>query len=151
MSELTDGLDKLIQKAALDGALTPEAVAQFHSLVTQCDAQAEELRELQKVNTDIVEKRDELSRKVKIMLDDANELSTRAAAIEADEQEHCDRKVRLECAELRVADHQEMFRVVFRNAVIKRDVVTPGSASFDQYNTKTDNFPDKTPVEEEQT
>jgi uncharacterized protein (DUF3084 family) len=151
MSELTDGLDKLIQKAALDGALTPEAVAQFHSLVTQCDAQAGELRELQKVNTDIVEKRDELSRKVKIMLDDANELSTRAAAIEADEDEHRNRKVQLECANLRVTDHQEMFRVVFRNAVVRREVVTPGSASFDQYNTKTDNFPDKTPVEEEET
>ena len=151
MSELTDGLDKLIQKAALDGALTPEAVAQFHSLVTQCDAQAIELRDLQKVNIEIIDARDELSRKVKIMLDDANELSTRAAAIEADEDEHRDRKVKLECAELRVTDHQEMFRVVFRNAVLKREVVTPGSASFDQYNTKTDNFPDKTPVEEEET
>jgi hypothetical protein len=151
MSELTDNLDKLIQKAALDGALTQDAVAQFHSVVTQCDAQAEELRSLTKIHGEVMGERDEAKRKLKVMLDDANELSTRAAAIEADEQEHCDRKVRLECAELRVTDHQEMFRVVFRNAVIRREVVTPGSASFDQYNTKTDNFPDKTPVEEEQT
>ncbi len=149
MTDLTKELDKLIQKAALDGALTPEAVAQFHSLVTQCDAQAGELRELNKVNTEIISARDELSRKLKIMLDDANELSTRASAIEADEDEHRNRKVQLECANLRVTDHQEMFRIVFRNAVIKRDVVTAGSASYDQYNTKTDNFPDKTPVEEE--
>lgn len=151
MSELTDGLDKLIQKAALDGALTPDAVAQFHSLVKQCDAQAEEIADLQKVNENITTNRDELSRKLKIMLDDANELSTRAAAVHEAEQEHANREVKLECAELRVKDHQEMFRVVFRNAVIKRDVVTPGNSSFDQYNNKTDNFPDKTPVEEEQT
>lgn len=151
MSELTDQLDKLIQKAALDGALTQDAVSQFHSLVKQCDAQAEELRELNKVNSATIKSRDELSRKLKIMLDDANELSTRGAAIEADEDEHRNRKVQLECANLRVTDHQEMFRVVFRNAVIKREIVTPGSASYDQYNTKTDNFPDKTPIEEEQT
>ena len=151
MSELTDNLDKLIQKAALDGALTTDAVAQFHALVTQCDAQAKELRDLTKIHGEVMEARDEAKRKLKIMLDDANELSTRAAAIEADEDEHRNRKVQLECANLRVTDHQEMFRVVFRNAVIKRDVVTAGSASYDQYNTKTDNFPDKTPVEEEET
>lgn len=151
MSDLTNELDRLIQKAALDGALTPEAVAQFHSLVKQCDAQAEELLTFHASNKALTKERDELSRKLKIMLDDANELSTRAAAVDASEQEHRDREVKLECAELRVKDHQEMFRVVFRNAVIKRDVVTPGSASFDQYNTKTDNFPDKTPVEEEET
>ena len=102
MSELTDELDKLIQKAALDGALTQDAVAQFHALVTQCDSQAEELRSLNKVNSEIIEKRDELKSKLQIMLDDANELSTRAAAIEEGENEHRDRKVRLECAELRV-------------------------------------------------
>jgi len=151
MSELTEQLDTMIQKAALDGALTQDAVAQFHSLVQQCDAQAEELRSMNKINVELVDKCEKTKEKLTIMLSDANELSTRAAAIEVGEDEHRDRKVRLECAELRVKDHQEMFRVVFRNAVIKRDVVTPGSASFDQYNTKTDNFPDKTPVEEEET
>lgn len=151
MSELTEQLDTMIQKAALDGALTQDAVAQFHALVTQCDAQQEELRSLTKIHGEVMESRDKYKQRLDVMLSDANELSTRAAAIEEGENEHRDRKVRLECAELRVTDHQEMFRVVFRNAVIKRDVVTPGSASFDQYNTKTDNFPDKTPVEEEET
>lgn len=150
MSELTDQLDKMIQKAALDGALTEDAVAQFHSLVTQCDAQAEELRSLAKIHGEVMAARDKYKQRLDIMLKDANEISTRAAAVEEQENEHRDRKVQLECANLRVTDHQEMFRVVFRNAVIKRDVVTAGSASFDQYNNKTDNFPDKTPIEEEQ-
>ena len=151
MSELTDQLDKMIQKAALDGALTEDAVAQFHSLVTQCDAQAKELRDLTKIHGEVMEARDKYKNRLDIMLKDANELSTRAAAIEEGEDEHRNRKVQLECANLRVTDHQEMFRVVFRNAVIKRDVVTPGSSTFDQYNNKTDNFPDKTQVEEEDT
>ena len=33
MSELTIELDKLIQKAALDGALTQKAVDMFHSVL----------------------------------------------------------------------------------------------------------------------
>lgn len=153
MSELTDGLDKLIQKAALDGALTQDAVAQFHALVTQCDSQAEELRSLQKVNTEIIDARDELSRKVKIMLDDANELSTRAAAVEEAEDEHRDRKVRLECAELRVKDHKEMFTTVFRNSVLRKEVMTPVTPGpVDQYGTKQpDAPPAKDEVKEEET
>ena len=151
MSELTENLDKLIQKAALDGALTPDAVAQFHALVIQGDAQAEELRELQKVNTEIIEKRDEYSRKLKIMLDDANELSTRAAAIDASEQEHRDREVRLECAELRVQDHREMFKVVFRNAIIRREVMTSNESHTDVNGASHNSFSMKDNVEEEET
>ncbi len=151
MSELTENLDKLIQKAALDGALTPDAVAQFHALVIQGDAQAEELRELQKVNTEIIEKRDEYSRKLKIMLDDANELSTRAAAIDASEQEHRDREVRLECAELRVQDHKEMFKVVFRNAIIRREVMTSNESHTDVNGASHNSFSMKDNVEEEET
>lgn len=153
MSKLTDELDKLIQKAALDGALTQDAVAQFHALVTQCDSQAEELRSLQKVNTEIIDARDELSRKVKVMLDDANELGTRAAAIEEDENDHRDRKVKLECAELRVKDHKEMFTTVFRNSVLRKEVMTPVTPGpIDQYGTKQgDVLPTKDTVEEEET
>lgn len=153
MSELTDGLDKLIQKAALDGALTPEAVAQFHSLVKQCDSQAEELRSLNKVNTEIIDARDELKKKLDIMLSDANELSTRAAAIEESEQAHRDREVRLECANLRVQDHKEMFTTVFRNSVLRKEVMTPIDATqVDQYGNQTPGgFPQKDEVSEEET
>ena len=152
MSQLTEDLDKLIQKAALDGALTQNAVDQFHALVQQCDAQAIELRELQKVNTEIIEKRDELSRKFKIMLDDATELSTRAAAIEDDENNHRDRKVKLECAELRVKDHKEMFTTVFRNSVLRKEVMTPVEGlKADQYGTSHSPYAQKDSVEEEDT
>lgn len=153
MSDLTTELDKLIQKAALDGALTPQAVDQFHALVQQCDAQAEELRDLNEVLLQSIAKRDELSRKLKILLDDANEISTRAAAVEADEDDHRDRKVKLECAELRVKDHKEMFTTVFRNSVLRREVMTPVSAGpIDQFGTKQDDvFPTKDTVEEEET
>ncbi len=151
MNELTENLDKLIQKAALDGALTPDAVAQFHALVTQCDEQAKDLRELQKVNTEIIEKRDEYSRKLKIMLDDANELSTRAAAVDEQENEHRDRKVRLECAELRVKDHKEMFTTVFRNSVLRKEVMTPNENHTDVNGAQHSSFSTKDSVEEEET
>ena len=153
MSDLTQELDKLIHKAALDGALTPEAVAQFHSLVTQCDSQAEELRGLNKVNVELIDSRDKLKKKFDIMLSDANELATRAAAIEEDENDHRDRKVMLKCANLRVEDHKEMFKVVFRNSVIRKGVMTPVMPGpVDQFGTKQgDTFPTKDDVEEEET
>ncbi len=153
MSDLTTELDKLIQKAALDGALTPQAVDQFHSLVTQCDAQAEELRSLAKIHGEVMEARDKYKQRLDTMLNDANELSTRAAAIEADEDEHRDRKVMLKCANLRVEDHKEMFKVVFRNSVIRQGVMTPViPGPVDQYGTKQgDTFPTKDDVEREET
>jgi len=151
--EVLQELEKVMIKAALDGVLTQSAVDQFHAVLKQNAAQAEELRELQKVNSEIIDARDELSRKVKIMLDDANELSTRAAAIEEDEDEHRDRKVRLACAELRVQDHKEMFTTVFRNSVLRKEVMTPVSAGpVDQYGTKQpDSLPVRDTVEEEET
>ena len=38
MTELTDKLETVIQQAALDGALTKDAVSQFHSLVVERNA-----------------------------------------------------------------------------------------------------------------
>ena len=127
MTELTDKLEKLIQQAALDGALTEDAVAQFHTLVKERNSLKEANEDWEKEHAELKGTHEELQRRLNVLVDEQNEISVRAAAIEEAEDEHRDREVRLECANLRIQDHQEMFRVVFRNAVIRRDIMTPNS------------------------
>jgi hypothetical protein len=62
-------------------------------------------------------------------------------------------EIRKECADLRVTDHKEMFTTVFRNSVLRKEVMSPVSAGpIDQYGTKqSDVYPSKDTVEEEET
>jgi hypothetical protein len=151
MSELTIELDRLIQKAALDGALTEDAIAKFNKVLMENERmKAQGTIDAEKIGADAKEikrlttQRDNMQKQ--ILLD-----AGRVADLEKREKDMTRNELLAEYSAIRVADHQEMFRIVFRNAVIKRDIVTPGSSTYDQYNNKTDNFPDKTPSEEEQT
>ena len=150
MSELTEQLDKIILQAALDGLLTQDAVGQFHSLIDERDAQAEELRKLEKTNTKLI---DECS-KLKSNLDQSHALNKLAveAEIEMIEREKNQTKLELTAAhhEQRVVDHQFMFTTVFRNSVLRKEVMTPVTAAFDQYNNRQDGFPAKDTVESEE-
>ena len=150
MSELTEQLDKIIQQAALDGALTTKAVDQFHSLVQQCDEQAEELRSLNRTNTKLIDERD----KLKIDLGLSKTLVELAAKAEVEmiEREKNMTKLELTAAhqEQRVNDHKKMVELIFRNSVLRREVMTPTQAAFDQYNNRQDSYPSKDTVEEEE-
>ena len=153
MSELTDNLDKLIQKAALDGALTADAVAQFHALVEANESQTKQLGSL----------RDDLGKKTKECdtlrqeRDSARDIrGTFKARIESlDEREKEMTKLEMTAAHQaeRVKDHKEMFTTVFRNSVLRKEVMTPvGAGPIDQYGTKqSDVYPSKDTVEEEET
>ncbi len=151
MTDLTEQLDKIIQKAALDGALTKEAVDQFHSLVKQCDAQAEELRSLNKLNIELIDKRDKLV----IDLDMAKTLNKVAAEAEIAmiEREKFITKLELtaEFEKQRVTDHINMFTTVFRNSVLRREVMTPIEATrMDQGMSGQSGYASKDTVEEEE-
>ena len=60
-------------------------------------------------------------------------------------------EVRKECADLRVVDHKEMFKTVFRNSVLRKEVMTPIDATqVDQYGTQLPGgYPQRDTVEEE--
>ena len=151
MTDLTDQLDKMIQKAALDGALTQDAVGQFHSLVKQCDAQAEELRSLQKVNTELIDKRDKLAGELTVSKT-LNEVAVKA------ELEMIEREKNITTLELtaehhkqRVKDHQDMFSIVFRNSVLRREVMTPiAPTNMDQGMQGQSGYAERNTVEEEE-
>lgn len=152
MSDLTDNLERIIQKAGIDGALTEEAVAQFHSLVEQQKASKIALDDYHKLT-------DEHDATIK-------DLTTRLLAAETcaqewagKEQDLMDREgkcteleIRKECAEKRVEDHQSMIGLIFRNAVIKKGVMTPlAGLKADQYGSSHAPFAQKDDVEEEET
>ena len=151
MTDLTDQLDKIIRKAALDGALTEDAVAQFHSLVKQCDAQAEELRSLNKLNIELKDKRDKLTTDLQ-MAKKLNEIAVTA------ELEMIEREKQITTLELtaehekqRVKDHINMFTTVFRNSVLRKEVMTPLEANgLDQGMQGQTGYAQKDTVEEEE-
>lgn len=152
MSELTENLEKLLKKAALDGALTEGAIDQFHALVTERNALKKDNGRLDDLNTELDEK--------------VNHLNSRASAAETCAQEWAGREQDLMDREgkcnhlemeakyqgLRVEDHKEMFKTVFRNSVLRKGVMTPVSAGpVDQYGTKqADSYPSHDTVEEEE-
>ena len=152
MSDLTENLEKLIQKAALDGALTQDAVAQFHALVTERDAIKEELIDLKKIHENVVINRDALNEKWQAAEKCAEEWAGREQDLMDREGKCTELEIRKECAETRVEDHKSMVGLIFRNAVMKKGVMTPlPGLKADQYGTSHAPFAQPDTVEEEET
>jgi len=153
MSELTEQLDTMIQKAALDGALTKDAVKQFHELVEMGESLAEISLSQSREITDLKKRLTVANSK----LDVANGLVKLAGEAEL---KMIEREAKITTLELtakheavRVADHKEMFLTVFRNSVLRREVMTPipGSSGVDQYNNPMPGgFVSKDTIEEEE-
>jgi hypothetical protein len=154
--QLNEELGKLIQKAAIDGTLSKSAVEQFNGLLVD----NENLRKDVAVK---VERIQGLEEQVKSLTEQnhnyaeiQNGVAEREKACADKEREHADRKVKLECAELRVADHQNMVGLIFRNSVLRKSVLgqelvaIPGTPDqVDQYGNRqygTGREPDVTGV-----
>lgn len=153
MSELTDKLEKIIKQAALDGALTEEAVAQFHTLVKERDA-------LKTANDEWDEEGRKLKRDLKLSQDRVLVLEKECETWAGREQDLLDREhactkleVEKECADKRVADHQKMVELIFRNTRLKKQVMTPLAPGHpDQYGTvQGGGYAQEDTVEEEET
>jgi hypothetical protein len=153
MSDLTEGLEVLIQKAALDGALTQDAVAQFHSLVKERDALKTDNEHYHLKNEQMDKQITKLDARASTAEKCAEEWAGREQDLMDREGKCTELEIRKECADLRVTDHQEMFKTVFRNSVLRKGVMTPVSAGpVDQYGTKqADSYPSHDTVEEEET
>lgn len=148
MTDHIKEIDKIIQKAALDGVLTSGAVKQFNELIIERDAllkttDAQKI-ELEKKTADNAE----LTKKLNTHIEMEQTLCTREAAVEEDENEHRDRKVRLECADLRIKDHKEMFTTVFRNSVLRKEIMTPNESHTESSGASHQSYSTKDTVEE---
>lgn len=151
MSELTEQLDKIIQQAALDGALTQKAVDQFHTVLTENTALETKVASLEVV---VEERRKKISG---LEIDVALSKSLVEVAAKA-EVEMIEREKNITTLELtaahekqRVTDHINMFTAVFRNSVIRKEVMTPTEATrMDQGMQGQPGFAQKDTVEEEE-
>ena len=152
MSELTIELDKLIQKAALDGALTQKAVDMFHTMLKE----NEELRESLEERDRFERERNITMGKLETDLRIAQGLNKVAAEMEASlinrEQKITVLEMQAKYELTRVEDHKEMFTTVFRNSVLRKEVMTPvDGLKADQYGTSHSPYVQKDSVEEEET
>ena len=143
MSELTIELDRLIQKAALDGALTKEAVDMFHGVLEQNGELKETLERKDRFEVERNKTMERLETDLRI----AQGLNKVAAEMEAAiinrEQKMTELEVTAKNEKQRVEDHQNMFGLVFRNAVLRNSILgqelvaIPGTPDqIDQYGTR---------------
>ena len=142
--ELLDTINKAIQKAALDGALTEKAVEEFNGLI--------------KANKELVEETKVKTSQIKSLQDQLNDERSEHGIVKAKLQEYIDRETDLceredkmlelqltaEYERERVNDHKEMFRLVFRNIETRRNVFTavPGQDAG-QYSSGTTPYVDE--------
>lgn len=143
MDKYIQEIQNAIEKAAIDGALTQDAVAQFHGLIGECDELREKNESQQKQLSSV---RDDLGKATR-ELDMARGLNKIAAEMEANiinrEQKMTELELTAKHEAKRVEDHQNMFGLVFRNAVIRNTVLgqelvaIPGTPDVvDQYGTR---------------
>ncbi len=150
MSELTDTLDKVIQKAALDGALTHEAVAQFHTLVKERDALKDANEEWERNDKVMTKERDELRKRVTALDECCQDWAGKEQDLMDRENKCTELEVRKECAEDRVKDHQEMFRVVFRNAIVRKEVMSRNDSHTESTGASHSSYETKETLEEKE-
>lgn len=151
MTDHIQEIDKIIQKAALDGVLTTGAVKQFSEMILERDAL---LKTTDAQKLDLAKKEGaikELTDRLNIHIEQGQSLCTREAAVEEEENEHRDRLVMLKCANLRVDDHKEMFRVVFRNTVVREEVMTRNESHTESSGASHSSFENKDTLEKEET
>jgi hypothetical protein len=148
MTELTDKLETVIQQAALDGALTKDAVAQFHSLVKERDALKDANVEWEEAD----EKNKKEVRKLVSELEISKALNK--VAMEA-EMLMIEREQKMTTLELtaahqskRVEDHVKMVELIFRNSIIRREVMTPASQHTEATGASHSTFSNKDVVDE---
>ena len=144
MADLAKELERVILKAGIDGALTEDAVAQFHSLVkerdslktalVESDANYQKADEERRVQANLAHEREQ----------QLNAWATREKELKDREDSVLRKEIEAEMNEKRVQDHKHMFETVFKGIHMRKQVVTPGSSTVDQYGTKTDNYPDTT-------
>lgn len=162
MPDLANELEKIILKAGIDGALTEDAVAQFHALVTERNALKDDLKDTKRQLDVANEHTTKVNAKYSEAVQSNDAWATREKELK-DREDSCLRlEIEKECAEKRVDDHIGMVKLVLRNESVRRTSFgqelthQPGSPEMkDQYgNIQQYHTPagfEATPVKKEET
>jgi len=122
MTELTDTLEKVIQQAALDGALTTDAVAQFHSLVVERNALKDANEEWEETDEKHKKEHAKLNAELEGTITKLHDYVTRERELVERETKVTRLEIEKECSDKRVEDHVKMVELIFRNLEVRRNV-----------------------------
>lgn len=122
MTDLTQQLDKLIQQAALDGALTKDAVELFHDLVKENDGLRASLKESEKNLEQSVKTRDILRSERDQARQDRDMLAKFHKDVEDREKKMTQIEVSLEYEQKRVVDHKHMMETIFKPHTVRESI-----------------------------
>ena len=141
-------MQNAIEKAAIDGTLTKDAIGQFNGLIEHNEA-------LQSQALDFNQKflrQDEQIKSMTTELSMAQGLNKIAAEMEAGliEREKSITKLEAEAKHQaeRVTDHKSMFETVFRNSIIRRQVLGQNENYTESSGASHSNYPTKEDLEE---
>lgn len=124
MSTTLELINKVIQKAGIDGALTDDAISYFNKVIlnvkelkVEVAAHLKEIDELKELNKTYAVKNSEIEKELRAFNNREDEL---------EEREKTMLKLELvaDYEAERVRDHKEMFGVVFKNLGIRRTIYT---------------------------
>lgn len=121
MTDLTQQLDKLIQQAALDGALTKDAVELFHDLVQENEQLVDDNKRLKSNLEEVVKTKDILRSERDQARQDRDMLAKFHKDVEDREKKMTQIEVSLEYEQKRVVDHKHMMETVFKPGQMRRD------------------------------
>lgn len=125
MSDINTKINEIIQAAALDGTLTRSAIAQFEELITENTTLVDHNQELEAAldvrKTDLIA----LEKRVARQNDDLSIYEKRLATIDEREQKMTTLELTAKHESKRVEDHKAMVELIFRNSILRREVMTP--------------------------
>jgi hypothetical protein len=148
MDKYIEEIQNAIEKAAIDGTLTRDAIGQFNQLIEHNEA-----LQSQAIDFDKKFRRQDTEKKE---LDAAfAQSSSKLSDFQTRERELVEREQKITVLEMqakyeltRVEDHKEMFGVVFRNSLIRKEVMTPASSHIETSGASHQTFSDKNTVVE---
>jgi hypothetical protein len=141
-------IQNAIEKAAIDGTLTKDAIGQFNSLIEHNEA-----LQTQAIQHDKTIQRQEVQiKQMTTELGMAHGLNKVAAEMEAGVilREQAITTLELEAKHQgeRVKDHKEMFSIVFRNSIIRRQALGQNENYVESSGASRSTYPVKEDLEE---
>ncbi len=125
----------VIQKAAIDGALTKLAVDQFNEIIGENETLKSDVKALTESYEGLEKRHNKASDERTKAIEKLKKLIAREDELEKREEQMLELELEAKYDQLRVEDHKEMFSLVFRNVEVRRNVFTPlpGATAVDQY------------------
>jgi len=151
MSEqLNEELGKLIQKAAIDGTLSKSAVEQFTAVLEDNRHLAERVNRLdfesKKKGVELTQKTARLSHAEERL----KEVDDREKAVAERESEAEVLAMSLKYEQKRVEDHKSMVGLIFRNTVLKKQVMSRNDSHTDVNGATRSSYDVKEDLQEEE-